>query len=314
MEQPGIDIAEKILPELLGEKLTEVAPLESGSTSLVWRIQSDRRTYVFRLVANPEEMTVIAVDIHLRRVLASAGCRVAAPVISSLDCPEHQPRTGWIIDEFIAGSHPKRGEIEPTVCADLGETLACLHAIEVSGLGRPSLTGSIVLTGGDLDPLAALMTRFENPLPQTDQNLFEHPACLAAPRIVDELRAKLSEIVARLGEGAGVVCHSDLHERQFICAEGKMRALIDFWGATIASPLWDFASLFYFHGIVVLQNVVEAYTSDGVKRRDLMQGAVLFSLGIALHHASRSRLSGKEHRLSVAVSHLECTLAQLKKT
>ena len=145
--------------------------------------------------------------------------------------------------------------------------------------------------------------RFENPLPEFRAQGHSHALQSALPELWQEILDQLAEVSRQVSEGEAVLCHSDLHERQLICKDGELAALIDFGEAAILDRHWDMGSALYFHGPQVFAEIHGAYNywAPGVTT---MEMAGKFSLAIAMHHASRSRLPGKEHRLSFAARHV----------
>lgn len=194
------------------------------------------------------------------------------------------------------------------VATDLGRTLAILHGLPTEAYGVPSIAPPGLFKGSEKSALAGLYTRFENPLPAGRQQLAEHPIGRTDPELARSLESAIHTIQTTIANRKGVLCHSDLHERQLILGEGRLAALIDFGDTTIADPGWDFASLLYFHGPAALADALVGYTEDVSRRREIGDDARLLSIGIALHHTARSRLPGKHHRLAVATTYLRNTL------
>ncbi|MHA1128170.1 MAG: phosphotransferase family protein [Alphaproteobacteria bacterium] len=174
----------------------------------------------------------------------------------------------------------------------------------MTGYGVPKLTGSTV-SGNQDTALAGLNTRFADPL------LVNSPTFEVSPELLRQTVPYLVGVRETISSTNGVICHSDLHERQLIVSNRNLAALIDFGDATICDYRWDFGSLLYFHGLSVLEKVVGAYNPNN--QNQLITDAHLFSLGIAMHHAARSVLPEKSHRLKVATVHLQRTLLYLDK-
>lgn len=296
------------LASALGEPLAGIEPLAKGATCQVWKLTTRRRAYVLRLFSGRPSRTDLPAEIRIRGRMADAGAAVAEPILSSLDRPDLHPGTPWVLDAFVAGSHYARGALASRAAADLGRTLALLHGLPAQAFGVPAPGPAGGFRGSAATAIAGLHTRFEDPLPAEPQALAAHPAVQAAPDLAGRLQPLLQRVRDEVSQRKGVLCHADLHERQFICRDGRLAALIDFGDATIADPRWDFASLLYFHGPEILAAVLTGYTEDPARRRQLGADAVLFSLGIALHHAARSRHPGRGHRLAVATAYLRRAL------
>lgn len=292
----------------IGANAASLEPLASGATCEVWKVDRDGQACVLRLFTKRPTRCGLEADLSIRRRLAAAGAAVAETLASSLDFPEPGGETPWVLDRFVPGSHDPRGELAPAAAADLGRTLAVLHGLPGARYGVPAVAPSGTLVGSEASALAGLRTRFDDPLPLEPQELAAHPALQAAPELAARVRAAVRRIRREIDGGRAVPCHSDLHERQFICRGGRLAALIDFGDTTLADARWDFGSLFYFHGPRVLDDVLAGTGGDAAARRALAEGARLFSIGIALHHAARARHPARRHRLAVATAHLRRTL------
>ena len=283
---------------ILGGDPISITPLEKGATGDVWQICTQNQCFAFKHLTKRAPTAQLALDVHVRKLLITQGGAVSRPVSHG---------ETWVLDEFVQGVHPERGSVPKAACIRLGETLKLLHKQPVQGFGQPKLSSSGQIVGQHTDPLTGISTRLSNPVPSADQ-LNQNPACRADTRFSTALPPYLAKLQAKLAENRASLCHSDLHERQFIIKNGALAALIDFGEATIADPRWDFGSLLYFHGPEVL-----AHTLLGYGASISVEDAYLFSLGIALHHANRSILGGKSHRLKVASVHLQKALLYLGK-
>ena len=199
--------------------------------------------------------------------------------------------------------------IPAAVARDLGGTLAILHGLPAVGHGTPLRPTEEGFAAPQSTARAGLLARFDDPLPR---DLADHAIAKSAPDLIDALAAPLAALRHKAETGRPVLCHSDLHEGQMICRGGRLAALIDFGEAALLDRRWDFASFCYFHGPDSLVPVVEGYSGDPETRHALFEDARLFSLGIALHHATRARLPGKAHRLAVAGDYLRRLLPQLQ--
>jgi len=221
------------------------------------------------------------------------------------------PAGEWALDEFIEGHHLPRGMLGAEAARDLGRTLRVLHRIPVRGYGSPIVTESGALEGQSGDVLSGIDARFDAPLSAERKELRAHPLIAAAPEMEDHLARVIRRIRRELEDQRVAICHTDLHERQLVIQGTRLAALLDFGEAAIGDPRWDLGSVFYFQGLRILEAAVRGYTRRNEERRDLIAGARLFSVAIAMHHASRSRLPGKEHRLAYALAYVRDTLGTL---
>lgn len=299
---PSIDPA--IVLTALGDTAVGIMPLVSGGRCEAWRIDGRKRSYALRIFGAGRKAGAAAAEMSIRSYVARLGGAVSRPILGAQDLSQAGGGADWVLDSFVEGQHCARGEIGAAEAADLGRTLAILHAVPVDGYGIPFVTPGGAIAGESETPLAGVLSRFDDPLP-TGAAVARHPLIMASPAHADSVEALVRNIRTEVAAGAAAVCHTDLHERQFIFRDRRLAALIDFGDATIADPRWDFASIRYFHGASAATAVIDGYTDDPGRRREMNDGAALFSVAIALHHASRSRLPGKAHRLTIAASYLD---------
>lgn len=293
----------------LDDELETVVPLAVGATCKVWRLNGIRRSYALRVMGGRKPNCSIPIEVDLRASLTANGAAIPRPLADSSQLPKLAPGFAWMLDAFAPGEHPPRGQLGEQACRNLGQTLAALHKLPATNFRPVVRLDQGTFAGRESAPVKGLSARFSDPLPPDRTTLASNPAVQADPELCDQLWP----LVARLREEAEhskpAVCHTDLHERQFLVHQRRLSALLDLGDAIIADPRWDFGSLFYFHGHKVLAETLHGYTDDNHEMKNLAADAQLFSVGIALHHASRSRLPGKGHRLPVAISHIRRILA-----
>lgn len=280
-------------------------PLAKGSTADVCRLIGRKRRYVLRILRHRSPHCALDIECHLRRELKAKGFAVAAPLMSSLEVGELPSARAWVLDEFIPGSHPARGRIPIQASRKLGSLLKALHTLPAVGFGKPGRLQDATIVADETQPIDGVSARFHNPLPQDDAALRAHPLIVAAPNLALFVGEALARIGTRLAERRTAVCHTDLHERQILCAGNELAALLDFGDASLLDPNWDLGSIYYFHGDATLKEVVRGYTRNTDQAAELSVDAQLFSIGIAMHHASRALLPGKAHRRQVALDHVE---------
>ncbi|USG62872.1 aminoglycoside phosphotransferase family protein [Sneathiella marina] len=295
--------ATKILAHM-GETVLHVDFLARGATCKVWKIQSEHRSYALRVIEADSRAVDSDLDEFVRATIHAKGGRVSEPILSSGGINLRLTGKRWSLDAFVPGEHPVRGALSEAVCRQLGETLAILHSLPVRDFGKPSHVNMPYLVGQKTDPLDGVMQRFENPIPQTWEDGFVHPLLSNAPDILPQILAHLRQVAAVVGDGNSVLCHSDIHEKQLICAKGALAALIDFGDATILDRHWDLGSVLYFHGKANAAIMLEAYQSNLGPDTILPEAIPSFSVAVAMHHASRSTKPAKGHRLDRAIRHV----------
>lgn len=298
-------LAEEVLV-LIGQRPIQVNFLAKGATCNVWMVRSEsKKCYALRIIEDDDRVIDGVLDRFIRNDVLARGGRVAAALLSSETIGKKLYNKRWGLDAFVSGIHPKRGGLPEAVCRQLGETLAALHQVPVRGFGRLSniVRGEIV--GEQTLPMDGVKHRFENPLPETWTVGFAHPVLSAVPELADEISARLATVSDAIEDRNAVLCHTDLHEKQILCNENDLTALIDFGGVSIIDRHWDLGSIYYFHGKENFAKLYDSYVGFTAGEESHSQLASSFSVAIAMHHASRSRLPGKHHRLKRAINHIQ---------
>lgn len=297
---------------LIGESPAKISFLAKGATCTVWLVQSAcQKSYALRIIDQDDRVIDGASDQFIRHGVVALSGRVGAFVLSSETSQMPLQGKRWGLDAFIAGSHPERGALPDIVCRQLGETLAVLHQLPVRNFGQLSGVKNGVGIGRQTTALEAVKQRFENPLPETWQAGFNHPILTARPELAGDILARLATVTAAIAEQRPVICHTDLHEKQLLCTKDGLAALIDFGGAAILDRHWDLGSVYYFHGKENFAELYQVYLNVTDTQENQTDLVASFSVAIAMHHASRSRLPGKHHRLNVALDHIERVITGL---
>lgn len=287
----------------LGFAIERTEFLARGATSTSWRLDAAGVSFVFRKI-DDDRVLDGKIDSFIRRNLIENGARIAAPVLNSDEVGLCIDGSRWSLDRFVRGVHPERGRMPSEAARQLGETLAVLHDIPVDGFGRPEKLTNGVVVGLKSTPIQGVMQRFENPLPETWEPGFEHPIFGVMPTLRKQIDSHLREVSRQIKLGTCAMCHTDLHERQLICDEDNLIALIDFGEAAILDRYWDLGSALYFHGWQTFKTILDGYLKRSKEDQPRAEMAVSFSIAVAMHHASRSRLQGKGHRLRYATRHV----------
>ena len=304
MQQDEIRTLASSILLLLGEHIVGFSFLSKGSTSHVWMIRSNLNTYALRVIDADERVISGTIDSFIRNEITNRGGKTARPVLHSEMPNSVSDKKRWTLDEYVAGSHPEHGNLPLEVCRELGKTLAALHDIPVSQFGRPVKISNSAILGEKLNSLRGVMQRFENPIPETWETGFVHPVIAMKPNMASNILIQLQYVSDTLKENNHVLCHSDLHSRQLLCTGDKLNALIDFGDAMILDRNWDLGSALYFHGMDNFREIYNSYVGCSQIGGHDLGVAKSFSVAVAMHHASRSRLPGKGHRLERAVSHI----------
>ncbi|MEX0350522.1 MAG: aminoglycoside phosphotransferase family protein [Paracoccaceae bacterium] len=309
MQHHSVEAFATEMLEHLGETMRHTGFLAQGATSRVWEIWSDQRAFALRVTDTPDRTLSGPIDRFLRKSVSDRGGRVACPFLSSDECGTLWQGRPWTLEPLLVGTHPARGALPEPACRALGKTLAALHQVPVRGFGRPTRLDRDCILGSTSDPVAGVLQRFEDPLPDHCAGDLSHPAFAAAPEIEPATRALLDAVSTQIAEQPPALCHSDLHERQLICDSDQLVGLLDFGDATLLDPHWDLGSVRYFHGVQNFQKVFDGYRAQSSNHQCDADLAEAFSVAIALHHAARSRHPCKSHRLASAITHIRQVIA-----
>ncbi len=297
----------RIIKEL-GEVHFGTKYLDSGATSVAYRVVSDRSDYILKIAKPNVGKTVnYESDFRIRSQLFSAGLPVAKPVATS-ESIHLDVRETWAFDEYQTGAHPIRGDIPRLVSRQLGSLLRFMHKLPVSQFGQ--LDNSVDKMIGIADsPEVGLLTRFESPWPFSSELLDNHPSVRFLPRLKPKVQQLKSELLAFVKDSIPAVIHSDLHERQFVVQNGGLAALLDFNEAGAGRPEWDLGSYLYFHGRECLGDLIDSYADNSAEKSELHYNSQLASILIALHHGNRGKVLDRPHRIESSANFLEEVLS-----
>lgn len=293
----------------LGYAIESIDYLDTGSTSEVWRVQTEGDPLVVRL-AKPHDgkSACFEGEAGLRAALCELDARVARPIATSGSHPQVDAGgIEWAVDAFVAGEILERGKLPRGVCHDLGEVLTTLHSIPAFGYGMlQNQRDRVCGMAGEL--VAGICTRLQDPWPFAPVDLREHPIAEAAPHLlprIEPYRARLLELV---DNQPCVPLHTDLHERQMPTVEGRLNGLLDFGDAMVGPVVCDIGSFMGFHGRAQTVWLLEGYTADEAARRELLEQAHLWGIVVSLHHASRAVTLDRPARMARVVGYLESNL------
>lgn len=293
----------------IGQQACQIDFLDKGSTSVVWSVETASEPLVVRL-ADPHDGKAprFEGEAGLRSKLFQEDQRVAQPLASNISHPGLiDPTVDWCVDRYVAGKFLMRGALPRAVCHDLGELLARLHSLPAVGYGllvnrRDSLVGQAnnIVDG--------LCTRLQDPWPYQPSALRDHPIAQVAPHLIPRIEPYRAQLLAVIHDEPGVPLHTDLHERQMPCIDGRLNGLLDFGDAMIGPVICDIGSFAGFHGQEQAKWLLEGYTNDTERRKELLEQARLWSIVTSLHHASRAVTLNLSGRMSRVIEFLETNL------
>lgn len=290
----------------IGQRINTIDFLDQGSTSAVWRVETDGEALVVRLaIPHDGKSARFEGEAGLRTQLFALDWRVAQPVASNVTHPALvASAVEWCVDSFVMGETLPRGALPSSVCHDLGDLLAKLHALPAVGYGL--LVNRRDKICGQADNVVdGLCTRLQDPWPFRPIDLQAHPIAQAAPHLLPRIEPYRDDLLALLSDEPGVPLHTDLHERQMPCIKGRLNGLLDFGDAMVGAVVCDIGSFLGFHGAEQTRWLLEGYTSAPSRRAELLEQAQLWSLVTSLHHASRAVTLNLPGRMSRVIAFLE---------
>ncbi len=223
--------------------------LGRGVASSAWRVDSESGSFVVRLrrSTSPLPCTYLSESAILRQ-LRSGGWPVPIPLGTSYDFADTDPvDVAWSVTSMVPGRSIGNRSITDPVAEGLGEFLAGLHGLPSANYG-PLAQSPAEFSGLSASPLRGLQLRWRSgqAWPIDSSALLGHPIAELLPAAASTLGAQESHILDLLFLGVPSIVHSDLHQDHIFVKDGALSGVIDFGGALIASPAWDFAALAVF--------------------------------------------------------------------
>lgn len=333
---PDAPTVAQIVIATTGESPSDLRIVGRGETSLAWRVEVDRpveggaycvliglpSTTGAREDGDAGDAPGTGGQIEARAAVTSAlrerdpRCPEVLGTAESEDVPERLRYWRWLVTSWMRGAPLEDASgMTPAVAREVGEVLAALHAIPVSGHGLLADSPHqgeepIGLRGASDVAGAAFTSRWGSALwPFDGRPLAAHPLVRVAPQLalpVGELRGPL---LAYADQGARAVCHTDFSPAHLWVEEGRLAGLIDFGDAAVLPPATDVALFASTYGWESADALLEGYTANSVmrdiRRAEAYQLAVLIALQrIEKHVQARP----DEARVRAAVDFLQATL------
>ncbi len=258
--------------------------LGRGVASSAWRVDDESDSYVVRVrrSTSPLPCTYLSESAILRK-LRSGGWPVPIPLGTSYDFADTGPfDVAWSVTSMVPGSSISNRAITDPVAESLGEFLAGLHGLPGANYG-PLAQTPLELSGLSASPLRGLQLRWRSgqAWPMDGSALMDHPIAESLPVAASTLGAQESHILDLLCLGTPSIVHSDLHQDHIFVQDGVLSGVIDFGGALIASPAWDFAALAVFLDWQSADRVARGYarwSSATVSANEITATALVLAL------------------------------------
>lgn len=292
----------------------------SGVTAVGWRVKASGGPYCV-LIGLPSpapgvEQASIGPQFEARAALLAAlrerdeRCPEVLATSSMPGVPERLRRWPWMVTSWTPGEPlGDASEMTPSLAREVGELIAHLHAIPVSGHGL-LVDEDGELRGVASDPEAGLFSRWGAGLwPFDGRPLVAHSIVQVAPSLVLPVATMREQLLAYAGAGARAICHTDLNPGHIWAAEGRLTGVVDFGDASVLPPATDIASFAYSYGWDATEHLLEGYATNRVLRD--IRRAEAYQLGVLLglqRIEKYRRLRPDAERAARAAAFLEETL------
>ena len=243
---PGVRSDLERLFERLGAPLDTAGVLTTASRSQVIECRGGALQAVLRIAGGRPGHSRPDCERLVRAQLDELGLPVPRPLADPAGHPDLFEGAAWTLDGLCRGTHPGRGAVPVAAARALGGVLAALHRLDAAGWGPVGGTRDGTAIGREETCLAGLAARFDLPNDRAAILAAERRIALVDPAVAPVVVPIVGWIRARTGRG--VICHTDLHERNILVEGGRLTGLIDFADMAVLPPAWDFGSVRYFHG------------------------------------------------------------------
>lgn len=224
--------------------------------------------------------------------------------------PERLRRWSWMVTSWMRGAPlAAADEITAEVARDVGELLARLHAIPVTGHGLLADEPG-ALRGASDDPGAHFTSRWGQALwPFDGRPLAAHPLIGVAPALALQVGTLREQLLAYETQGARAICHTDFSPGHLWVEGGRLTGLIDFGDAAVLPPATDLAVFAATYGWDATEALLEGYASNSVLRDIRRAEAYQLAVLVALQRIEKATTFRPDPaRVQRAVAFLEATL------
>lgn len=261
-----------------------VEPLGQGVASVAWLIVATTARYVLRYMPaeSVRQVTYLSEFAILSR-LHRAGCAVPEALHSSFDdgAISVPGWKAWTLLREVPGRAVSESQITGQLVGDMASFLRTMHEIHVAGYG-PLQQHRSSIEGSESDPLEGVLARWRSARvwPFDGTSLSTSTLSFAAPQLVPHLERHRRKMEQAIYAEPAVLLHSDLHGEHVFRSRERLSGVIDFGGAFVGVPAWEFAAIAVFFGWESATAIIRSYTTD---RPALVRDTSLLSAVFALY-------------------------------
>ena len=308
------EVALKIANSATGEVCSSVEFLYDGASSRAWKVTSAQRCFVVRMMLpSVDRPTTYQSELALFRLLE----RMDVPVPTTIACYKDMTIPGvdnpWAITELVEGNAIGSGPLTSEVASQLGEALAKVHSLPVSGFGRlaEQQTG---INGQQNSPGDGILARYCYGAiwPFDDSSLTDNAAKHHLATLDSRIRQHEKSIRQIVEDRDVALVHSDIHGKHIFVKNNRLSGIIDFGAAFIGVPDWEFGRLGFELGWNPVKAILDAYLAH-THRAVRLERIYLLALVFTLYKIDRYVREGSgDHKLSRGLLVLQKTLNQLE--
>ncbi|MEM7129841.1 MAG: aminoglycoside phosphotransferase family protein [Chloroflexota bacterium] len=282
----------QIARRVLGISDGIISSLGSGASSAAWRVDWKDDAFIVRIAPDGNNRPITyRSEFTILRLLKKQVCAVPEAIQNSFECqvPVEGISQAWTITRAVEGTAIQKRPMSSSTATELGQLLQIAHSLPAVGYGRLSEQASGII-GQQSDRLDGVQSRWcwAKLWPFDGSPLDAHPLARLKPDLIPKLRQREPEIMDVILEGPVVLTHADLHGEHIFIEDDRLTGLIDFGAACIGTPAWDFASLAFYHGWPVTQEMLCGYASTNSERGYHLEQARHVSLTLAMYKLDKA--------------------------
>lgn len=317
---PDASTVAQMVMATTGDSPADLRIVGQGVTAVAWRVEADHGPYCVLIGLPPHgpesEWPGAGGQIGARTAVLTAlherdpRCPEVLGTDASEGVPDRLRRWSWMVTTWMTGAPLESpSDMTPQMAREVGELLATLHAIPVTGHGMLRDTPE-ELRGASDEPGADFTSRWGQALwPFDGRPLAAHPVIQLAPQLALQVGALREQLLAYANQGARALCHTDFSVGHLWAEDGHLTGLIDFGDASVLPPAIDLALFASVYGWPMTEALLEGYAANSVlrdiRRAEAYQLAVLVALQRIEKH---TRVRPDEAKARRAVEFLEASL------
>lgn len=179
-----------------------------------------------------------------------------------------KPSPPWLLLESAEGRPLGSHGLGEQASQELARFLSAMHLCPTNGFG-PLHQESMSILGMKDDMKKGLIARWNSGQfwPYDGSDLSLHPLTMADRTFLRNVEDLIIRGVTETGDEPNALLHSDLHREHIFTKGSQLTAVIDFGGAFVGPPSWEFAPIGLFLGWSTADTVMMSYAQ--VSSRDM---------------------------------------------